>query len=457
MRGYDRYEYEDLDEYEEDGEEGEEAGEQEYEEEEDPQPTKEVLDYLELRQRLKEEKRKILKKESGAGSSRERKNVMSKPKDNYGSFFGPSQPVIAQRVIEESKSLLENPNVAARVMKSNQTVNKSSGSSSAGSKLQANGQRPKVTNVLQTKVQMLKNTRDYSFLLSDDAEVPVPSKDPPPRNVFPPKSEARTTPLPERRKDISSSNGRKVFNNREDKKPMPAVGKSQPRVANERLDSMDKHNRMPVDSRKMISGSNRKLADPRRQHSSSNGSGPGRPLASKGIPAKIPGGTAAKKPGIPAPRLPPTSGIQKPAPARSYHPVSKPPLIRKGESQESRKPNVLAKQMVPPPRPKVSRPPPRNSVRATVDDRPKKKPRRHDDEDVDDAISEIRKMFGYNPRRYADDDDDSDMEANFDDIMREEKRSAKIAREEDEEELRKIEEEERRERLRKEAKKRKMR
>lgn len=30
--------------------------------------------------------------------------------------------------------------------------------------------------------------------------------------------------------------------------------------------------------------------------------------------------------------------------------------------------------------------------------------------------------FSYNPRRYANDDDDSDMEANFDDIMREEKR-----------------------------------
>jgi len=27
---------------------------------------------------------------------------------SYGSFFGPSQPVIAQRVIQESKSLLEN-------------------------------------------------------------------------------------------------------------------------------------------------------------------------------------------------------------------------------------------------------------------------------------------------------------------------------------------------------------
>lgn len=152
---------------------------------------------------------------------------------------------------------------------------------------------------------------------------------------------------------MSYNNGRKVFNSREDKKPMPSVGRMQPRVANERPTSMDKHNRIPVDSRKMISGSNRTLADPRRQHSSSNGSGPGRPVVSKSVPPKIPGGAAVKKPSIPAPRLPPTSGIQKPAPAKSHHLVSKPSLIRKGESQESRKPNVLAKKMVPPPRPKV--------------------------------------------------------------------------------------------------------
>ena len=75
-------EYEDLDEYEEDGDEQEEkdAGEDEYEEEDDPKPAKEVLNYLELRQRLKEEKRKKLKKELGTanGSSREKKNVISK-------------------------------------------------------------------------------------------------------------------------------------------------------------------------------------------------------------------------------------------------------------------------------------------------------------------------------------------------------------------------------------------
>lgn len=34
---------------------------------------------------------------------------------SYGSFFGPSQPVIAQRVIQESKSLLENQHLAPKL------------------------------------------------------------------------------------------------------------------------------------------------------------------------------------------------------------------------------------------------------------------------------------------------------------------------------------------------------
>ncbi|OMO52108.1 Chromatin SPT2 [Corchorus capsularis] len=48
------------------------------------------------------------------------------------------------------------------------------------------------------------------------------------------------------------------------------------------------------------------------------------------------------------------------------------------------------------------------------------------------------------------------MVTNYDEIMKEENRSAKLARKEDAEELRKIEEEERQERLRRQAKKRKL-
>lgn len=41
---------------------------------------------------------------------------------------------------------------------------------------------------VKTKVQKLKDTRDYSFLLTDDAELPAPTKEPAPRNVSAPNS-----------------------------------------------------------------------------------------------------------------------------------------------------------------------------------------------------------------------------------------------------------------------------
>ncbi|KAL0905661.1 hypothetical protein M5K25_024099 [Dendrobium thyrsiflorum] len=94
------------------------------------------------------------------------------------------------------------------------------------------------------------------------------------------------------------------------------------------------------------------------------------------------------------------------------------------------------------------------SSRNIRDEPLKKKPVRRSDEDDDaDAIQMIRNMFRYNPSRYADaDDDDSDMEADFSQIEREERRSSQIARKEDEEQLRLIEEDERRERMRKKNK-----
>ncbi|RWR77894.1 protein SPT2 isoform X2 [Cinnamomum micranthum f. kanehirae] len=93
------------------------------------------------------------------------------------------------------------------------------------------------------------------------------------------------------------------------------------------------------------------------------------------------------------------------------------------------------------------KPPKQMPAHSMREDRPKKRPANwYSDEDMDDgeeAIRMIRNMFGYNPKKYAD-VDVGDMEANFDDILKEERRSAKIAREEDEQEQCLIEEEERR-------------
>lgn len=186
-----------------------------------------------------------------------------------------------------------------------------------------------------------------------------------------------------------SNNGRRVFNSREEKRPTSTVGRPQAKGGNDRLASVDKQIRDLVETRNKLAGSSRTVVDPRKQHSSSNGSGPGRPVVSKGVPPKIPGSAGEKKVGIPVQRLPPTSSVrrpvptssaqrpvstssvqrpvptsstqrpfptsnsQRPVPSKSHPPVSKQMLIRKGESQQSRKPNLLAKQMVPPSRPKV--------------------------------------------------------------------------------------------------------
>ncbi|CAK9155641.1 unnamed protein product [Ilex paraguariensis] len=466
MQRYDRDEYEDLDEYEEESEEQEEEA---CEEEEAPQPTQEELEYLELRKRLKESIRKQMKKESGStlANSQEKKNRL--PYNNYGSFFGPSQAVISQRVIQESKSLLENPHLAAKVSKTNNHGNnKGSSSTPARSKPQTNGHPRKVTNGLKTKAQMLKNTRDYSFLLSDDAELPAPAKDPLPRSVSVPKSDARPIQEVPKNKQSLSNTGRKVLNGREGRKPVPIGCQMQSKMGTPKLASTSKLNQTSADTRKQL-GSNNGSGPGRSSgqkevpfgipRGSNKGSGPGRPLGPKGLSSKISGATTEKKVSMPNAKSCMPS-VYKPAPSKLQPSISNQPLVHKKVFQESK---IRPKQPAAASKPQVKQPPAKISARASLQgERPKKKPIRQypdDDDDDDDggkAISMIRSMFGYNPNKYRDDDDDSDMEAGFDDILREEKRSAMIAKREDEEELLKTEEEERREQLRREAKKRKL-
>lgn len=71
-------EYEEYGDYEDEGGEYEDEG-GEYEEEEERLPTQEALEYLELRQKLKESIRKKMKKKdpsSGLANSREKKKKM---------------------------------------------------------------------------------------------------------------------------------------------------------------------------------------------------------------------------------------------------------------------------------------------------------------------------------------------------------------------------------------------
>ncbi|GER28862.1 SPT2 chromatin protein [Striga asiatica] len=485
MGDYERDEYEDWDEYEEDGDERvqEEVGEDEYEEE-TYQPTQEELDYLELRQKLKESIRNQMKKELGTADAGSRNRINGFSKDNYGTFFGPRYPSISQRVIQESKSLLENPDLAAKIMKSNRAVmqNKSSVAKSVSSKSRDN-HLPRVTNGLKKKVEILKNTRDYSFLLSEDSEIPAASKSLPPKTVSAPKTgvqqllytlwdfgaleDARSAQQQPNRsnKQVANERGREpTSNDRNVRRPMPSSIQNKPKVVQEKT-------KIPI----------KPAMDPRKQLGSNNGSGPGRPVGPKSMSSSsAPISTSKATPATakytmaggvrrPAPssvqsaiRKPMPSnmqsGIHKLAPPRAQpSSVVKKPSVQQKESLGSSKPKVITKQAVSSSsRDQLRRPPPKAPAsHRLADERPKAKHKRPLDDEVDDpsAISSmIRSMFRYNPNNFSDDDDDRDMEANFEDIVREEKRSAKIGREEDERELR-LEEEERRRRL---AKKRKL-
>ncbi|XP_038721087.1 histone H3.v1-like [Tripterygium wilfordii] len=443
MRGYDIDEPENYDEYEDEEDqyeeegEGEEYEEEEYEEEEERKPTKEELDYLELRQRLKESFRKNRKKEGGPTGSNSQERKKKLPYDNYGSFFGPSQPVIAQRVIQESKSFLENPNLALRFSSSQQGNKKTSVSTTTGSN---NGvhKQPKVISAVKRKVETIKHARDYSFLLSDDTELPAPAKESAQQNMSARSSEARPAKVQIKSKPPSGNNGRNAYGDNYERKAPSSNGQMHPKSY--KSSSANKLNRTSMDSRKQL-GSN-------------NAVGPGRPVGPKALPSKAPVATLVKKASAPGARdsLP---GSHKPLPSSKVQSaVVKKHLEQKKGLQDPNKGKVMSKQLAAPMKPHVNKPIKPISSHVTHDHRPKKRPARRFSDDEDDpekALSMIRKMF--NTDRFAGrDDNDSDMEANFDDIMKEEKRSAKIARKEDEEQLRLIEEEERRERMRKKLK-----
>ncbi|CAL5188512.1 unnamed protein product [Lathyrus oleraceus] len=445
--GYEGDEYEDYDDYEdeelEEGEGYEDEEGEEYAVEEPRKPTPEELEYLELRKKLKESIRKKMKKENSislADSSGRRKQVHY---DNYGSFFGPSQPVIAQRVIQESKSLLENRHLVPKPSNSHQ-INKSTNKGSSGvSKSSAHQQPPRVNEKL-VKAEKLKVTRDYSFLLSDDVDIPGPSKEPPSRNTSMRNSVGQAAQVPGKSKHSLSNGGKLVRSTGDNRRPVAGASHLAPKPqSNYKLSSSSQASKASVDSR--------------RQLGSNNGNGPGRPVGSKGMPSKMPVNTMGSKSVTPGMRNP-VNGVQKQPPSKVLSSVPKHSMDQRKDVRELHKPKILPR---PPPRPpvassraQVSKPPLKQVPKRPDfhDQRPKSKlgKRRLDEpEDEADVSKMIRSMFNYNPSRFVDDDDVDNMEAGFDEIVQEEKRSSLIAKKEDEEQLRLIEEEEERARKRK--------
>ncbi|CAL9228425.1 unnamed protein product [Arabidopsis halleri] len=105
-----------------------------------------------------------------APTSQTHQSKSNLPYNDFGSFFGPSQTVIASRVLQESKPLLENETLRAKML--NSVQNKKI-------PVQMNAPGTKNANEVKRKAEKLKDARDYSFLLSDDAELPVSIKEPP--------------------------------------------------------------------------------------------------------------------------------------------------------------------------------------------------------------------------------------------------------------------------------------
>ncbi|KAJ8432142.1 hypothetical protein Cgig2_014303 [Carnegiea gigantea] len=506
MRGNGRVD-EDLDEYEDEcGDEYGDVGADEYEDDEEEEEEEEVqedeplseeaMKYLDLRQRLKERMRSKLRKENGVRLNNSKDQLRAAPLEKFGSFFGPSKPVIADRVIQESRSLLETQHLAAKASTSQSDLKKAPLSSSSGTKNGVINKPPPPP--VKSKAQIIKATRDYSFLLSDDAEPPKSSKDPGPSKKLVPKpgsvfadlEDARSAQVPTKSSHPSSQAGGKRINGHEQRnghdprKQSSGVAHSRPQnLAPQKLNSSNNKGSLSSDSRKQVDL--RKQPQPNKHLGTSNGNGPARPTgpikpaAARVLPPKRPlppserrasvasvekrlpvGSTERKLPGA-------SSGNKTPAASKNSSvngqrmPIAKSPasasnnrLEQKSNIQRNNEGKILKKVNAADPRNQLVRPQKQDPYRASSQkDAYIKKPKPAGQSSLQRPGPSSKEQ--YNKKRRA--EDAFSDEEGFD--FRSEIRKmfgARIAKKEDDEELIKIMEEERQERLRKQAKLRKM-
>lgn len=303
----------------------------------------------------------------------------------------------------------------------------------AQSKASAPGQQQQNVNVLSkvaSKAKVLKEMRDYSFLLSDDAEFPGPVKE---------EHAPQKAPAPN-----SGNAVRPTAGNAARQVPRKVPGQSSASQPARLLAKGHQKNSASASQHPQSS----KVAA-RKVGNATTGNGAGRPIKREALPQKVSAqGTGGTRP--PAKIMNGPSGIKKPLPAKpnSSNQAQYSEQRRVGQGQERIK--AASRLPLPSSRNQLVKP---SLARNVPEERPKKRPLREDD-DPEDFRRQIRSLFNYNPDKYRHLDrmDDRDMEVGFDSIMREEQRSLRIAREEDAEQLRLIEEEEKRERMRKKQK-----
>ncbi|KAL9241672.1 hypothetical protein vseg_015755 [Gypsophila vaccaria] len=484
--GANRYDDEEV---EDDGEEEEEEEEEEVEEE---PISEEAMELLKYRQQLKEELRSKLRKENGDVLSKSLDRGTKPPLNNFGSFFGPSQPVIADRVAQESKALLESRHLAPKSAASQNNGKKANLPAISGAKNEG-GRQPNATQV-KSKAELLKQTRDYSFLLADDADVPKPQTEPVQSKNLTSKPESRPAQVPAQSNRPSGQLSRKVANGHEQRNRKPL---GTPQVCSTRTAPVRKVISDNRTTTTVVSSDSRRQQDLRKQPQPTKsvravpGNGSIKPPIAKTLPPKKPISSTDRK--VLMERKAPVASVG----CKDRVPLDSKKMVSNGQRppvEKSRAPGVIRSQernvnaqqgrervlkkenanvQVKPPkhsalqanidRDRVRAQKPHaqlsvrsqsGSVRKDSNTRKRRAEEIYTDEDDDDYRTILWKLMGRPKNHYVDDDDDDDkcMEVGFDVIQREESRSARIARQEDEEELAKIMEEEKRERLRKKAK-----
>ncbi|KAK8938168.1 hypothetical protein KSP40_PGU009194 [Platanthera guangdongensis] len=167
---------------------------------EEPKPNNDELEFLKEREKLKEKFREKLRKEENeqyfGHSSQSQEEKRTSTKYSFGSFFGPSQPAIAPRVLDLWRSMRETRHVTSKAPSSSSGRERCSSVASSEWKIYEHRQRTQV-NEVKMKAKALKDMRDYSFLSSEDTN--LPDKEPPPpasRHASAPRPLARSAQTP---------------------------------------------------------------------------------------------------------------------------------------------------------------------------------------------------------------------------------------------------------------------
>ncbi|KAL3521742.1 hypothetical protein ACH5RR_019891 [Cinchona calisaya] len=406
--------------------------------------------------------------------------------DDYGCFFGPWEPAIAPRLLQESTLLLLDQ------LPNKPPANHSSKCNNHGS--------------IINKAQLLRVMRDYSFLSSDDPahHVPTTTSSCPQNVVRGVSGSSVPSAAPPVQQVIKESSSLSDHMRRNEGSSFlePTCSRQRQRCClletPEKLASNGRPKGVPLQS---LSGTKDKKGAAAHAKTITCSSGPSSAVRPEGVPVPTQVGSKEKNKAAEAAKTAcnPSSRsminnsraentkLRSPPPAVAA--VSKKSTAGKREcrsllysagnpNQKRPRPlngSQLLSKKAPQPkeqqirrnsaRPGTSqqRHPKRNKPTSIARNHVTTRRRRHlkeEEEESAGAISSIiRNMFGYDPTKYHDHDNyDPCMEVAFQDIQREECRSAKIAKKEDQEELIKIVAEQSRHRLEKEAapKKRKL-